>query len=80
MRAWANPGRQDDEGKGRGQGVRVSSRSGIHLTESVDKVVFQMSFSARIRQLILCIGSNEGYVDAFARELTYAKRLHEHFL
>ena len=45
-----------------------------HLTESVTKVVVQKSTPAQIRQLILHICNNEGKVDGFVRELTFAGR------
>ena len=45
----------------------------IHLTESVYKVVLQKSIPTQIRQLILYISDDEGYVDEFVGELTFAK-------
>jgi len=48
-----------------------------YLTESVYKVVLQKSIPEQIRQLILYISNNKGYVYGFVQELTFAKR---HFL
>ena len=50
-----------------------------YLAEIVYKVVLQKSIPAQIRQLILYIGHNTGYVDGFARELAFAKRPFKHF-
>ncbi len=44
-----------------------------HLSESVNKNVFHKSISAQIRSLILNISNDEGYVDGFVGELTFAK-------
>jgi hypothetical protein len=58
-------------------------REAVHpktcLAESVDKVVLQKSIPAQIRQRILYISINEGYVDGFVWELTFAERLDKHF-
>ena len=51
-----------------------------YLTESVYKVVLQMSIPAQIRQRVLYISNDKGLVDEFARELTFAKQLYKHFL
>ena len=50
------------------------------LTESFHKVAVQKSIPAQIRQPILHINDNKGYVDGFVGELTYQKRLGKHFL
>ena len=39
-----------------------------------------MSISTQIRQLIIDIKDNTGYVDGLVQELTFAKRLSEQFL
>ena len=46
----------------------------VFLTESVHKVVLQESISLQIRQRILYISNNTGFVDEFVLELTFAKR------
>ena len=51
-----------------------------YRTESVYKVVLQKSIPTQIRQLILYVSNNEGYVDEFVRELAFAERLSGHFL
>ena len=51
-----------------------------HLTESVYEVVLQKSFHAQIRQLMLHISNDKGYVDEFVRKLTFVKQLYKHFL
>jgi len=51
-----------------------------YLTQRVFKVVLQKSIPAQIRQLIICISDNKGKVDRFVLELTFAKRLYEHFV
>ena len=53
---------------------------GSYLTGSVYNVVLQKSNPAQIRQLILYIDDNRVQVDEVVRELTFAERLHEHFL
>ena len=63
-----------------GQAFRVWDEGiRVFLAESAHKVVFQKSMSAQIRQLVLYHSNDKGYVDEFARELTFGKRLHEHF-
>ena len=52
----------------------------FHLKQGVHKVVLPKSIPAQIRQLILCISSHKGQVDRFVRDLTFATRLHKHFL
>ena len=42
-------------------------------TECAYKVVLQKSTPAQIRQLIIYISNNKGYVDEFVRELTFRK-------
>ena len=37
----------------------------LYLTESVYKFVLQMSILAQIRQLVLYISNDKGYVDGF---------------
>ena len=49
-------------------------------TQSVDKVVFQESIPTQMRQLILYIIDDNGEVDEFVRELTFAKLLCKQFL
>ena len=51
-----------------------------YLTESVYKVVVQKSIPAQIRQRTLYISTDQRYVDEFVWELTFAKRLQNHFL
>ena len=63
-----------------GRPVSVDGRVAVYLTESVYKVVLQMSISAHIRQLILHMSNNKEYVDEFVRESTFAKRVYKHFL
>ena len=58
----------------------VASREHLFLTESVHKVILQQSIPAQIRQLIFIISNNKGQVDGFVGELTFANRLHKHFL
>ena len=48
--------------------------------EKVFKVVLQKSIPARIRQLILYISNNEGKVEVFVGELSFAKRPYKNFL
>ena len=65
---------------GGGQGRRVQCRTYQRrvrpdLTESVYKVVWQKSIPARIRQLILYISKNKGYVNSFVGELTFSNQL-----
>ena len=43
-----------------------------YLTESVYKVGLQKSIPAHIRQLILDVSNNKGYVTGFVRGLTFA--------
>ena len=50
-----------------------------YLTESV-YVILQKCIPAQIRELILHISNNKGYVDGFVRELTFAEELYKHFL
>ena len=67
--------------RGKDSGITKSLRSNrIYLTESVYKVVLQKSIPPPIRQLILHISNNEGQIDRFVRELTFAKRHYKHFL
>ena len=40
----------------------------------------QKSIPVQIRQLILYIGNNKGYVAGFVRELTFAKRHYKRFM
>ena len=42
--------------------------------------ILQESITAHIRQHILYIGNHKGQADEFVHELTFAKRLYEHFL
>ena len=49
----------------------------VHLTARVYKVVMQKSAPAQIRQLVLHISNDKGYVDGFAWELTFATRLYK---
>ena len=51
-----------------------------YLTERVYKVIWKKSIPTQIRQLILYMGNNKGYVDEFVRELNLATRLFKHFL
>ena len=45
------------------------------------KVFFlHKSIPAQIRERIIYISNNQGYVDRFVRKLTFAKRLNKHFL
>ena len=80
------PGREPmcrDETAGAGAGARVralAEAAGLHLTESVYKIVSQKSIPPQIRQLFLYISNNKGQVDGFVGELTFAKRLYEHCL
>ena len=52
----------------------------IACPEDAFQVVLQKSIPAQIRQLILYISNNEGQVDGFVRELSFAKRRYKHFL
>ena len=64
-----------------GLGFRVLGASlQTYLTESAHKVVLQKSIPAQIRQLILYIYDDEGQVDGFVREPTFAKQLYKFFL
>jgi len=60
--------------------ARRLGRSCFIFTESVCKVVLQESIPAQIRQLIIHISNDEGQVDGFVRELTFAEQLCKHFL
>ena len=51
-----------------------------YLTESMYAVVLKKSIPAQISQLILYYYWYKEEVDGFARELAFAKRVHEHFL
>ena len=51
-----------------------------YLTESVYKLVFQKSIHTQIRQLILHVSNKNGQFDGFVQELTFAQRIHQHFL
>ena len=59
---------------------RYRRKCGPYLTESVYKVVFKKSIPAQIRELIIYVSNNKGYVDEFVLELTFSTRLHEHLL
>ena len=48
-----------------------------YLTESVYEVVLEKSIPTQIRQLVLYIRNDKGYVDGFVWELPFAKRLLE---
>ena len=63
-------------------GSKTCGDDGVVLleVESVSKVVSHKSIPAQIRQLVLDISYDKGYVDGFVRELTFAKRPHKHFL
>ena len=51
-----------------------------YLTKSLSQVVLQKSIPTQIRQLLLYISNDEGLIDGFVRELTFAKRRCKHFL
>ena len=59
--------------------VQGLGSKGVYLTESVHKVVFLKSISARIFRVILYYLYEES-VEIFVRELTFATRLYKHFL
>jgi hypothetical protein len=46
----------------------------VRSQASVDEVVSPKSISVQLRQLILHIIDNQGYVDGFVRGLTFANR------
>ena len=60
----------------------AASRPAVHfyLTQSVFKVVSQMSIPRQIRQLILYISNSKESVDESVEELTSAKRLPKRFM
>jgi len=55
---------------------RGAQKSG---TAFISQRVFTKSIPAQIRQRILYISNNEGHVDGFVPELTFAERLYKHF-
>jgi hypothetical protein len=50
------------------------------ISQKVSLKLLKKSIPAQIRQVILYISDNKGQVDGFVRKLTFAKRLHTHFL
>jgi hypothetical protein len=62
--------------------VTPQADTGTYRSESVYEVVLQKSVPTKIRQtnLNLYVSDDKGYVDGFVRELTFAKRLNQHFL
>ena len=58
----------------------LATPAAASATPCVHKVVFEKSIPAQICQLILYISNDKGLVDGFVRELTFARRRHEHFL
>ena len=59
---------------------RPTPTSHDYLTEKACKVVAKKPIPAQIRQLVLGISNNNGYVDESVRLLTFAKRLYEHLM
>ena len=55
-------------------------RQQVDLSESLDKIVFQKSILAQVRQLPRYFSNDKGYVAGFVRELTFAKLLYKHFM
>ena len=61
-------------------GVLIASDSGLDLIAlTVFTSRFAKGIPAQIGHLIFHFDNNEGYVDEFMRELTFAKRLYKHF-
>ena len=53
--------------------LRVAFAEGLLPPGPANEVVLQKSIPAQIRLVILYISNDEGYVDEFVRELTFAK-------
>ena len=57
---------------------RVKTRISFH--RSVYKVILHKSIPEQILQFILCNSNDKGQVDGIVRELSFVKRLRNHFL
>ena len=63
------------------QGLIVFSRAFLsHRVFVMSSYKSQKSIPAQIRQRILYISHDKGYVDGFVQELTFAKRLYGYIL
>ena len=62
-----------------GQGDAPRGRQ-LYVAYSVYGVVLKKLIPAQIRQIILYISNDKGYVGGFVRELTFAQQLCKHFV